>query len=251
MSFTKKLSLDTALLASFSALYAVILKILPGIPAYGFPGVKIQIAVALAPIYGFILGEVIGPISILLGTLLAMLLMPSKYTLFNFFTIFGAPLGALITALTLDRKTSWKLSKWVYSIAIYLLLFCAWVLTDVGRSAVLYTAPYVIVIFAVLLKGMLLDKIASRRKISSIILSLLIGSASGILADHFLGSLEAIIVFRYLLESVDPGALAAMYLAAIPIILIERGLMILMSFIIMTNLYFVIGRSSYVKVRLE
>lgn len=251
MTLRKRLSLNTALLASFSALYAVILKLLPGIPAYGFPGVKIQIAATISPIYGVILGEVIGPSSILLGTLLAMFLMPSKYTLFSFFTIFCAPLGALVTALTLDKGTLWKLSKWIYSLAIYLALLCAWILTDVGRAAIIYTAPYLAVIILISLKGIFLDKIAFRRKLPLILLSLFIGAAAGIFADHFLGSLEGIIVFRYLLEAIEPGALAAIYLAAIPIVLIERGLMIIVAFIILMNLYLVIRRSSYVKIKLE
>jgi len=248
---SRTISLETALLASFSALYAVILKLLPGIPAYGFPGVKIQIAITLAPIYGFILGGVIGPISILLGTLLAMFVIPSRYTIFDFFTIACAPLGALTTALTLDKRALWGLPRWAYSIIIYLLLFSAWISTDAGRYAILFTAPYAAAALAVLLKGVILDRIQAGRRILLTAPALLIGSASGILADHFLGSLEAIIVFRYLLGAIDSKALSAMYLAAMPIVLVERGLMILASFIMMVNLHLVIGRSSYVKVRLE
>ena len=48
MKGERKLSLDVALLASFAALYAVVLKLLPGIPAYGFPGAKIKVAVVLS-----------------------------------------------------------------------------------------------------------------------------------------------------------------------------------------------------------
>ncbi|RLE68671.1 MAG: hypothetical protein DRJ45_07660 [Thermoprotei archaeon] len=251
MSPRKKLSLNTGLLAGFSALYAVVLKILPGIPAYGFLGVKIQIAVVMAPIYGFILGEILGPAAILLGTLLAMLLIPSKYTVFSFFTILCAPLGALATALTLDRRTLWRLPKWIYSILIYLTLLSAWMVTDVGRATILYTAPYFTIMALIFLKGAFLDKINFRRKLLSITPSLVIGAAAGIFADHFLGSLEGIIVFRYLLEAVDPETLATFYLAAIPLVLVERGLMILTAFIILINLYLVIGRSSYVKIKLE
>jgi len=119
------------------------------------------------------------------------------------------------------QRNSLEQSRWAYSIIIYLLLSSSWIPTDAGRYATLFTAPYAAVVLAGLLKGITLDRIQAGRMVLSTTLALLIGSASGILADHFLSSLEAIIVSRYLLEAIDLEALSAMYLAAMPIVLVE------------------------------
>lgn len=251
MKGERKLSLDVALLASFAALYAVVLKLLPGIPAYGFPGAKIKVAVVLSPIYGFVLGQALAPSSILLGTILAMLIAPSKYTAFSLATVFCAPLGALSAALVFDKRRILGAPKWIYSLAIYLALYAAWILTDVGRGALLYTAPYAVVMGLLIADGAARRSSAERHGRILTMLHLLAGSAAGIFADHFLGSLEAIVVFRYLLESVKPDALTAVYLAAIPVVLVERGLMLLLSLIIVLNLYLVIGKSRYIRVKVD
>ena len=251
MSLRRRLSLETALLACFSALYAVILKLLPGIPAYGFPGAKIQIAVALSPVYGYVLGGALGSASTLLGTLLAVFLIPSKYSVFSLATIPCAALGALTSALTLDRGKILGISKWLYSILIYLILLSAWVATDVGRATLPYVIPHIGAVVLILLKGAFLDKIKFRRRILAVTPKLFIAALAGILADHLLGSLEGIIVFRYVLAAASPESLTAIYLAAIPIALVERGIMIAASFVILINLYLAVGRSGYVRIKLE
>ncbi|MCX8187790.1 MAG: hypothetical protein N3F65_04185 [Nitrososphaeria archaeon] len=242
----KKISLDAALLASFSALYMVILKMLPGIPAFGISGAKIEIAIALSPIYGLLLGHVLAPSSIFLGTLMAMLIFPGKYTLFSYVTMFAAPLGALTSSLIFDQRKAFKLPKWIYSIVIYAALLLTWFATDVGSLAALFTIPYFAVMGFAAFSG-----IASsmRKTLRAAPLRILAGCAGGIFADHLYGSLGAIIVFRYLTGAFVPEALAAIYLAAIPIVLIERGLMIAFSFIVALNLYLALRKSRYFKVR--
>ncbi|MEM2187732.1 MAG: hypothetical protein QW330_00990, partial [Nitrososphaerota archaeon] len=243
----RKLSLDVALLASFSALYMVVLKILPGIPAIGFPGVKIEIAIALSPIYGLILGHVLGPASLLIGTLMAMTLLPGKYTLFNYVTIFAAPLGALTSSLTFDRGRLLGIPKWVYAAGIYGVMLAFWYATDVGRLTAIFTIYYLAAVALVLASGIL----GSGGRIGRSALRILAGSASGVFADHLYGSLAAIIVFRYVLGSLEPEAMAAWYLAAIPVVGVERGIMIIFSFAVALNLYLLLRGSRYLRVRME
>ncbi len=244
----RKLSLDVALLASFSSLYMVVLKMLPGIPAIGFPGVKIEIAVALSPIYGLILGHVLGPASLLIGTLMAMTLLPGKYTLFNYVTIFAAPLGALTSSLTFDQGRMLGLPKWVYAVGIYGAMLAIWYATDVGRLTAIFTMYYVAAVVLVIAGGI---AGSSGGRIGRSTLKILAGCASGIFADHFYGSLAAIIVFRHMLGSFDPEAMAAWYLAAIPVVGIERGLMIVFSFAVAFNLYLLLRKSRYLRARVE
>lgn len=238
----KRISLDAALLASFSALYMVVLKMLPGIPAFGIPGVKIEIAVALSPIYGLLLGHILAPSSIFLGTLMAMLIFPGKYTVFSYVTMFAAPLGALASSLIFDRRKALRLPKWIYSLMIYAVLLSAWFTTDVGKLAAIFTIPYFDVIAFIVVSGMV-----NSAKMGP--LRILAGCAAGIFADHLYGSLGAIIVFRYLAGAFTPEALVAIYLTAIPIVLIERGFMIAFSFIVALNLYLALRKSRYLRVR--
>lgn len=242
----RKLSLDIALLASFSSLYMVVLKLLPGIPALGFSGVKIEIAVALSPIYGLVLGHVLGPASLLIGTLMAMTILPGRYTLFSYVTMFAAPLGALSSSLVFDRGRVLGLPKWIYAIGIYGLMLACWYATDVGRLAAVFTLFYVAVMALTAIGGTLGT---SRGGARWRWLKILAGCASGIFADHLYGSLAAIIVFRYLLGSFDPEAMAALYLAAIPLVGVERGLMLIFAFAVALNLYLLLGESRYLRVR--
>lgn len=243
----KRISLDAALLASFSSLYMVILKMLPGIPAFGIPGAKIEIAVALSPIYGLLLGHILAPSSILLGTLMAMFLLPGKYTAFSYVTMFAAPLGALASSLVFDRGKIFKLPKWIYSIIIYLILLGFWFATDVGRLAALFTIPYFAAMSLTAFSG--ITSFSKRERLSAVALRILAGCVTGIFADHLYGSLGAIIVFRYLLAAFAPEALAGVYLAAIPIALIERGLMAGFSFVVALNLYLALKESKYLRVK--
>jgi len=244
----RRISLNAALLASFSSLYMVILKMLPGIPAFGFPGVKIEIATALSPVYGLVLGHALAPSSIFLGTIMAMLLLPGKYSIFSYVSIFAAPLGSLASSLVFDRGSLLRVPKWLYSMAMYTALLVCWFATDVGRIAALFTAPYFATMLLVVFSSLML-KLSGGRAMLLIVLRVLAGCAAGIFADHLYGSLAAIIVFRYMLHSFEPSALAGVYLAAIPVALAERGFMILFSSIIAFNLYLALRKSRYLRVR--
>lgn len=244
----RRLSLDVALLASFSSLYMVVLKMLPGIPAIGLPDVKIEIAAALSPIYGLILGHVLGPASLMIGTLMAMTLLPGKYTMFNYVLIFAAPLGALASSLTLDRRMLLGVPKWLYVVGVYSVMLVLWFMTDVGKLAAIFTVYYVAAVALVIASGIFRPL---SERISQSAFRILAGCVSGIFADHFYGSLAAIIVFRYMLKSLEPEVMATWYLAAIPVIGVERGIMIAFSFIVAFNLYLLLRGLRYLRVKVE
>src|SRR5206468_1745767 len=65
-----RLVLDTMLMASFSALYAV-LRSIPTYPMLGIPGATFKAGDIIAPLYGILLGPVLGSISIAFGTTMA------------------------------------------------------------------------------------------------------------------------------------------------------------------------------------
>lgn len=167
--------------------------------------------------------------------------------MFSYVTVFAAPLGALVSSLVFDRERAFKLPKWIYSIIIYVILLLFWFATDVGRLAAFFTAPYFIAIALTAFSG--IASFARRGRLPATALQILAGCVMGLFADHLYGSLAAIIVFRYLLDIFAPEALAGVYLAAIPIVLIERGLMTGFSFAAALNLYLTLRKSRYLRVR--
>jgi len=67
-----------ALISSFAAVYAVI-RILPTFPMLGVSGSTFAAADIIAPLYGVILGPIIWPISVILGTFLGFLGRPPTF----------------------------------------------------------------------------------------------------------------------------------------------------------------------------
>lgn len=242
----KRISLNVALLAGFSSFYVVALKMLPGIPAIGLD-VKIKIAVALSPIYGLVLGPILGPSSLILGTIMKMAIFPGEYGLFDYVTVFAAPLGALVSSLIFDARKFYGFPRWIYAATIYAILLTMWFMTDVGRLAAPYVIPYFASVALMVFNGVV--GLGWGGSMRSTVLRIFSGCFAGIFADHLYGSLSAIIIFRYLLSSFLPEALALIYLSAIPIFLIERGLMVAFSFIVAVNLYRVLKKSDYLRVK--
>lgn len=69
-----------ALTSVFAALY-YLMSFLPGVPAIGVPGVKIQIEACMASIYGLILGPYLGALAALVGVFTAWALPPGGMSL--------------------------------------------------------------------------------------------------------------------------------------------------------------------------
>ena len=175
-----------------------------------------------------------------------MFMFPSSYNLFSIATIFCAPLGALVSSLILDKRKIFRLPAWAYSLSIYIMLFTAWFMTDVGRKAYIFTVPYALAVVIMIISVIARDsQWHANHERAFTLLYILASSVSGILADHFLGSIEAIIIFRYILARANPSDLAKIYLAAMPLAVTERSFMILIAFILELNLYLALKHTKY------
>ncbi len=62
--------MELALTASLSAFY-VVFRIIPTFPSFGFPGTTFKFGDMVAPLYGILLGPVLGPLAVAIGTIVA------------------------------------------------------------------------------------------------------------------------------------------------------------------------------------
>lgn len=106
--------MKAALVAAFAALY-LILSILPGIPAVGFPAIKIELEAALASVMGVILGPYLGGLAALLGTTLAFVFPPGA-GIFGLPFIFNPAFNALVTGLIF--KGRWKAALAIFAAVV-------------------------------------------------------------------------------------------------------------------------------------
>jgi len=90
-----------ASVAIFAVLYAL-LRLIPTFPMIGVSGAVFSLSDMIAPIYGVILGPLIGPLSVVLGTFIAIAL--GKPVTFLFLDFLPATLNALVVGLILRRR---------------------------------------------------------------------------------------------------------------------------------------------------
>lgn len=139
-------SKDVALMAVFAALSVIVIKVFPGIPIYGVPNAQIKLDVALAPIYGIIIGPYLGFLSGFFGGLVLANRVDTVLT--SLCTGISAFVAGMLT-----RKRGGSTNTvpgWVPAgIAIGLLLL-GWYSTPVGREIpyypILHIAGFLIVI---------------------------------------------------------------------------------------------------------
>jgi|Deesub1362B_J571_1020462.scaffolds.fasta_scaffold03546_3 uncharacterized membrane protein len=98
-------SKETALTASFAALYAIF-SLLPGLPIIGLPTLTIQLEAAMASVFGIILGPYLGALAALLGAILAWLLPPGSGSPFGMPFLFNPAINAFIVGLVYTGQ--WK-----------------------------------------------------------------------------------------------------------------------------------------------
>jgi len=106
-----------ASVAVFAVLYAV-LRLIPTFPMIGVSGAVFSLSDMMAPIYGVILGPFVGPLSVILGTFLAIAL--GKPVTFLFLDFLPATLNALIVGLILRRKVAPAIVLNIIILAIFL-----------------------------------------------------------------------------------------------------------------------------------
>jgi len=101
-------SKNIALTAVFAALYYV-MSYLPGIPAIGVPGVKIQLEACMASVFGLILGPYLGALATLVGVTVAWALPPGSASPQSLIFLPSPVINAFIVGLIYDRR--WKIAS--------------------------------------------------------------------------------------------------------------------------------------------
>lgn len=114
-------SKNVALTAIFAALYYV-MSYLPGIPAIGVPGVKIQLEACMASVFGIILGPCLGALAALLGVSVAWALPPGGMSPQGLLFLPSPVINALISGLIYNGR--WKTA----SIMLAVLVAAFWLL---------------------------------------------------------------------------------------------------------------------------
>lgn len=101
-------SKNIALTAVFASLYYV-MSYLPGIPAIGVPGVKVQLEACMASVFGLILGPYLGALATFLGVLVAWALPPGSMSPQSLIFLPSPVINALIVGFIYNGR--WKIAS--------------------------------------------------------------------------------------------------------------------------------------------
>ncbi|MEM2702840.1 MAG: ECF transporter S component, partial [Candidatus Bathyarchaeia archaeon] len=104
-----------AFTAAFAALY-YIMSYLPGIPAIGVPGIKIQMEACMASVFGLILGPYLGALAVFLGVFVAWALPPGSASPQSLIFLPSPVINALIVGLLYSGQ--WKAASTILSALI-------------------------------------------------------------------------------------------------------------------------------------
>jgi len=128
-------SREIAETATFAAISAIVIKIVPGIPIVGVSGAALNFNAALAPVYGLIIGPYLGFLAALFGGVV------TAGSPFDLLTSFAPAVSALIAGLLTQkgiRNDESRIKGWMFASAILSLLILGWYLTDIGQKAPFY-----------------------------------------------------------------------------------------------------------------
>jgi len=138
---------DVAFVAIFASLSVIIVKVIPGVPIVGVPEASIKLDVALAPIYGLVVGPYLGFLAAFVGGLIA------AGSWFSVLTSFCTAVSALVAGLLTQRNYrshSHSVRGWMAAGAILCLLILGWYMTWVGQRAPLYPVLHFSALLAIL-----------------------------------------------------------------------------------------------------
>jgi len=149
---------EVALVATFAALSAIVIKILPGIPIVGVSGANIKFDAVLAPVYGMIIGPYLGFLAALVGGVI------TAGSPFDILTSFAPAVSALVAGFLTQRSVGsngGRIKGWMPASAVLGLLIFGWYLTDIGQRAPFYPVLHVLALGLMILAG---NRIASAFK---------------------------------------------------------------------------------------
>jgi hypothetical protein len=253
-------SRQVSIIAIFAALYAIISR-LPGIEIIGV-GTKMSLVVILDPIVGILLGPWIGGSASLLGNFVAWIIPPT--TFYGLLNLPCGPIAAIVSG-SLARNT--KNANWKFAAIIYVVLMGVWYLTPPGQEVLYYpflhwTAFALTLIFREKVHSFLNAATNPRR-----ILGAIVCCFSGIMANHmmgnliFIGSVGWFITLKGIRDALknlgffwlksglpqpeDP--LGAIFAAVLPITVVERLLMTVVTVYLVYGLIFALRKSGIIK----
>lgn len=199
---------SVAFLALFAGTYAA-LTILPGFRVVGLPSAEIDVVRGLEPVYGIMLGPIIGPGAAFLGAIVGKLIFGEVSSMI--FTPL-ALVSALIAAFIYQRSV-FRVPGWALSSAIMGALIMAWYLTPTGFQAPQYPIFHILAMVAVLaLRGRLTTMLRSSIK-KEVVAGMFVCSFAATMAGNMLGNLIFIFLF-------SPSPL--LFVGLLPITLLER-----------------------------
>jgi uncharacterized membrane protein len=187
---------ETALIAVFAALIAIITR-LPGIPiSLGVQTGDIEFSVPLYPLAGILLGPWIGALAVVIGNFIAWIIPTS--TVMGFLLIPAGAFAALCAGF-LVRRTKWV--NWKTAAVLLTVLIALWYVTPLGFEAPLY--PFFLHVPALLLilifRGKIFEFVNSTSK-KAVTLGVGIGSFVGVMADHMWGNIMFITAVNYVVD---------------------------------------------------
>ena len=187
---------ETALIAMFAALIAIITR-LPGIPiSLGIQTADIEFSVPLYPLAGILLGPWIGTVAVLIGNIIAWII--PKSTVMGFLLI---PAGAFaaFSAGCLVRRMKW--TNWKTATVLLIILIAVWYATPLGFEAPFY--PFFLHVPALILilifRGKIFEFVNSTSK-KSVTLGIGIASFVGVMADHMWGNIMFITAVNFVVD---------------------------------------------------
>lgn len=187
---------ETALIAVFAALIAVITR-LPGIPiSLGVQMGDIEFSVPLYPLAGILLGPWIGGLAVLIGNIIAWIIPTS--TVMGFLLIPAGVFAALSTGFLL-RRAKWL--NWKAATVLLIILIALWYVTPIGFEAPFY--PFFLHVPALILILIFRGKIfAFVNSTSKKFVTLGIGIASfiGVMADHMWGNIMFVTAVNFAVD---------------------------------------------------
>jgi len=240
----KNLSIKIATIALFSALYIAISFQPLGIPLIGIGG-EIAPEASLGPVYGIILGPVIGPLSTLIGVLGAIFI-PNPFTgkvgtsPFGLLTIPSPVLGSIVAGLLIKKSKK----RLITSIVIFIVLLILWFLSPVGLSLYYLVIPHIIALFLAIALNIFMKEDYHKLNYKKFILATSILIFLGVMVDHIWGST----IFAYTAEiffGLSLKKVLAAFIAITFIFIIERLFMTFVGVILTIALISALKRSGY------
>src|SRR5262245_55839941 len=122
------------LVASLSALY-VVFRLIPTFPMFGVPGASFRAGDFVAPLYGIILGPFLGPLAVILGTVIGFVWVPPVFLGFDFLP--GASSAAIVGLVVRGKRIQSIVLNVVVMLVFAILPFTS-LLIPVGNTLVPY-----------------------------------------------------------------------------------------------------------------